>query len=127
MAKKKFYAIKKGRNVENKIVLSWSECKKIVNGYPSIFKSFSTEEDALNYLGIKKNNSNKNKKSKSKNEITTLEIKNKSKKNENFKVQISSELYTDFIEKCISKHISKDMIISYIINNWTYSDDEKDL
>ena len=39
------YAIKEGKGVKNKIVRTWSECKELVLGYPSIYKSFYTEED----------------------------------------------------------------------------------
>lgn len=127
MAKNKFYAIKKGNGVENKIVLSWEECKSIVDGYPSEFKSFKTEEDALNYLGIKKTKSkNKNKKQNNKKAsgVINLQIQNKSSKNKNFKVQISDELYNDFINKCLEKHLSKDMILGFIMNQWTYDETE---
>jgi viroplasmin and RNaseH domain-containing protein len=130
MAKNKFYAIKKGNGVENKIVLSWEECKSLVDGYPSIFKSFKSEDDALKYLGIEKSKSKKkpNKKNKSKantnfeSGIINLQVQNKSHKNKNFKVQISDELYNDFISKCMEKHLSKDMILAFIINQWTYDE-----
>lgn len=42
MSKQKFYAIKKGKGVENKIVSTWEECKSLVEGYHSEFKSFKT-------------------------------------------------------------------------------------
>ena len=52
--KQKYYAIKEGKGVKNKIVRTWTECKELVLGYPSIYKSFSTEEEARKYLnGIK--------------------------------------------------------------------------
>lgn len=136
MAKNKFYAIKKGNGVENKIVLSWDECKPLVEGYHSEFKSFKSEDDALNYLGIKKpkaknkgknkNNNSQDKKQNQKKEsgIINLQVQNKSHKNKNFKVQISDELYNDFISKCIEKHLSKDMILAFIINQWTYDETE---
>ena len=40
--KQKYYAIKEGKGVKNKIVRTWSECKELVLGYPSIYKSFYT-------------------------------------------------------------------------------------
>lgn len=53
MAKKNFYAIKKGKNnVRNKIVNSWSECSKLVLGYQSEYKGFSSREEAEIYLGL---------------------------------------------------------------------------
>ena len=33
--KQKYYAIKEGKGVKNKIVRTWSECKELVLGYPS--------------------------------------------------------------------------------------------
>ena len=54
MAKKRFYAIKKGKgNTKNKIVETWSECKDLVLGYPAEYKGFATKEEAEIYLGIK--------------------------------------------------------------------------
>lgn len=48
--KEKFYAIKTGRNVYDKIVNSWEECEKLVIGYPSIYKSFTKLNQAEKYL-----------------------------------------------------------------------------
>ena len=45
--KQKYYAIKVGKGVKDKIVRSWGECKELVLGYPSIYKSFSTEVQAI--------------------------------------------------------------------------------
>ena len=54
MAKKKLYAIKKGKgNTRNKIVDTWAECKTLVLGYPAEYKGFSTKEEAEIYLGIR--------------------------------------------------------------------------
>ena len=51
MAKKKFYAVRQGRKTG--MFLTWDECKKQVMGYPgAIYKSFGTEEEAKEYLGI---------------------------------------------------------------------------
>jgi Predicted double-stranded RNA/RNA-DNA hybrid binding protein len=45
----KYYAVKKGR--QEGIYTSWEECQKQVNGFPSaIYKSFTSLEDAENYL-----------------------------------------------------------------------------
>lgn len=86
-----------------------------------------TEEDALKYLGIKSKRNKKNKKSSKKSDsgIVNLNIQSKDNKSNSFKVQISDELYNDFIEKCIEKHLSKDMILGFIINQWTYDENQK--
>ena len=49
--KQKYYAIKEGKGVKNKIVRTWSECKELLLGYPSIYKTFYTEEEAIKFLG----------------------------------------------------------------------------
>ncbi len=50
MAKKKVYAVRKGK-VEG-IFETWEECKASVDGYPSAeYKSFATKDEALVYLG----------------------------------------------------------------------------
>lgn len=52
MAKTKFYAVKNGRKTG--IFYSWSDCEAQVKGYPgAIYKSFLTQEAALDYLDIK--------------------------------------------------------------------------
>ena len=48
--RQKFYAIKIGKGVENKIVTSWEECKGLVQGFPAVYKSFLTIEEAVKYL-----------------------------------------------------------------------------
>lgn len=50
MAKKKYYAVKKGRSTG--IFDTWDECKKQVMGYPSAsYKSFESLDDAKEFLG----------------------------------------------------------------------------
>ncbi|WP_448775715.1 ribonuclease H1 domain-containing protein [Blautia sp.] len=52
MAKKKFYAVRQGRKTG--MFLTWDGCKKQVMGYPgAIYKSFGTEAEAKEYLGIR--------------------------------------------------------------------------
>ena len=47
--KKKFYAVKKG--YQTGIFSTWAECQKQTQGFKgALFKSFPTEEEALNYL-----------------------------------------------------------------------------
>ena len=50
MAKKKIYAVRKGKITG--IFYSWDECSASVNGYPGAeYKSFTTKEEANSYLG----------------------------------------------------------------------------
>lgn len=48
--KKKYYAIKLGKGVIDKIVDNWEECEKLVVGYPSVYKSFKSKKEAKSYL-----------------------------------------------------------------------------
>lgn len=49
---KKYYAVKEGN--KRGIFETWEECKSSVNGYKgALYKSFSSYEDALNYLNDK--------------------------------------------------------------------------
>lgn len=51
MAKKKVYAVKKGKNPG--IYDSWEECREAVSGYPGAqFRGFSSEQEARAYLGV---------------------------------------------------------------------------
>ena len=51
MAKKNFYAVKRGMCPG--IYSSWDECRALVDGFPGAeFKGFAKKEDAYDYLGI---------------------------------------------------------------------------
>jgi ribonuclease HI len=58
MAKKKFYAVKKGRKPG--IYLTWDETKRQVNGFPgAIYKSFPTRAEAESWNGLTPTNPKK--------------------------------------------------------------------
>jgi viroplasmin and RNaseH domain-containing protein len=44
-------AIKDGIGTKDTIVTTWAKWKKLVLGYNAVYKSFTTEEEAKNYLG----------------------------------------------------------------------------
>lgn len=47
----KYYAVIRGRNVENKIFTSWNECKEVVQGFKGAkYKSFTSKQEAEAYL-----------------------------------------------------------------------------
>lgn len=57
MAKKKVYAVRKGKKTG--LFYSWNECEMAVNGYPGAeFKSFLTEEEAKKYLRYERKTEN---------------------------------------------------------------------
>lgn len=109
----KYYAIKQGRGVENKIVRTWEECKELVHGYPAVYKSFKTEEEALDYLEVVdvkkvKEQTQKGMARKKKIKATTRAIS----------IRIDKELYNDFIEKCERMDMDKDTVIKNMILEW---------
>ena len=54
MAKKKIYAVRKGRKTG--LFNTWDECKEQINGFSGAeYKSFLTEDEAIEYLGLNKN------------------------------------------------------------------------
>lgn len=49
MAKKKIYAVKKGR--QTGMFHTWDECRRMVHGFPgAVYKSFESEQEASDYL-----------------------------------------------------------------------------
>lgn len=51
MAKKKVYAVRKGKKTG--IFYTWDQCKTSVDGYPQAeYKGFATEQEAKDYLGF---------------------------------------------------------------------------
>lgn len=117
--KQKYYAIKTGKGVKDKIVTSWSECKELVLGYPSIYKSFKTEEEALEYLGAIKDVKRKleeNNKAMEYNKIKkkgTVSVANFLKG-----VRIDKTIAEEFESKCNDLNISKEKILNELIKEW---------
>ena len=49
MAKKKVYAVKKGK--QTGLFYSWTDCREAINGYSGAeYKGFESEKEAQNYL-----------------------------------------------------------------------------
>lgn len=49
----KYYAVYRGKSGAPKIFTSWDECKKEVIGFKgAIYKSFTTEQEAVNFISI---------------------------------------------------------------------------
>lgn len=82
--KEKWYAVKIGKNnIQNIIYETWEECKKVTDGYDSVFKSFETKEDAEKYLetvDVKKILEQK---------AYAIERKNKEKLSKNINIKLS--------------------------------------
>ena len=119
MAKSKYYAIKVGKGVKNKIVRTWSECKELLLGYPSIYKSFKTEEEALEYLKAIKDTDKKleeNNKAMEYNKAKkkgTVSVANLLKG-----VRIDKVIAEEFESKCNDLNISKEKILNELIKEW---------
>lgn len=119
MAKSKYYAIKVGKGVKDKIVTTWSECEALVKGYPSVYKSFKTEEEALEYLKVIKdidktieenNKAMEYNKAKKKNTVSVAYLLKG--------VRIDKEVAEEFESKCNDLNISKEKILNELIKEW---------
>ena len=111
--KQKYYAIKEGKGVKNKIVRTWTECKELVLGYPSIYKSFSTEEEARKYLNGIKDKDIPVIQDKVKINIQSSKKRRSSTKAISFRVP--NEIYNEFIKKVDETGLDKDKILLEMI------------
>ena len=117
--KQKYYAIKEGKGVKNKIVRTWSECKELVLGYPSIYKSFKTEEEALEYLKAIKDVDKKLEENNKAMEYNKIKKKGTVSVANVFKgVRIDKVIAEEFESKCNDLNISKEKILNELIKEW---------
>lgn len=114
--KQKYYAIKEGKGVKNKIVRTWSECKELVLGYPSIYKSFYTEEEAIKFLGGINDKDIPVIKEKIKVNIQSSKKRRSSTKTISFRVP--NEVYNEFIKKVDETGLDRDKILLEMIKEW---------
>lgn len=114
--KQKYYAIKEGKGVKNKIVRTWSECKELVLSYPSIYKSFYTEEEARKYLSGINDKDITAIKEKIKVNIESSKRRRSSTKAINFRVP--NDIYNEFIKKVDETGLDKDKILLEMIKEW---------
>lgn len=116
MAKKtqqKYYAIKEGKGVKDKIVNTWTECQKLVLGYPAVYKSFKTKSEAMQYLvnvDIKKvkEQTKKGMEFNKKQKATTRMLS----------VRLDKELVEDFEKKCAEMGLTKELILKGMLEEW---------
>ena len=118
----KYYAIKEGKGVKDLIVRSWDECKEYVHGYSAVYKSFTSEEDAKEYLenvDIKKVKEQakycsehkeelKEKKKKIRESVKTLNIK------------ISAEMYNELEKKSKETKLRVEDLVKFALSNYLY-------
>lgn len=119
MAKQKYYAIKLGKGVKDKIVTSWSECEDLVKCYPAIYKSFKTEDEALEYLGSIKDTDKKLEENNKAMEYNKAKKKGTVSVANFFKgVRIDKTIAEEFESKCNDLNISKEKILNELIKEW---------
>ena len=115
----KYYAIKVGKGVKDKIVRTWAECEQLVKGYPAVYKSFRSEEEALEYLKAIKNVNKKlednkkameNKKAKKKGTVSVANVFTG--------VRIDKKIVEEFESKCNDLNVSKEKILIELIREW---------
>ena len=109
----KYYAIKEGKGVKDIIVRSWAECEKLVKGYPSVYKSFKTEEEALEYLNtvnteLVKEQAKKGMEATKKKRATTRVLS----------VRLDKDLVIKFEEKCQAMNMTKELVLKGMLEEW---------
>lgn len=117
-SRKKYYAIKEGKNCKNKIVNTWDECKKLTHGYNAIYKGFQTIEEAYEYLGsIKEKDIEKVKEQKK----FAIEKKKKEKaKGKHIGLRISHEMYEDLEKKSKTTGLKIEDLVKFALNQYLY-------
>lgn len=112
-AQKKYYAIKEGKGVKDKIVNTWTECKELVLGYPAVYKSFKTKDEAMEYLG------NVDVKKVKKQTEKGMEFRKKQKATTKLlSARLEKELVEDFENKCEQMGMTKEMILKGMLEEW---------
>ena len=115
-SRKKYYAIKEGKNVQNKIVTSWDECKKLVHGYNSIYKGFQTLKEAEEYL-----NSIKDIEKIKEQKKFSIEKKKKEKaKGTHFAFRIPKEIYSDLEKRSRVTGLKIEKLIEFALTQYLY-------
>jgi len=115
---KKYYAIKEGIGTKDKIVDTWSKCKKLVLGYNAVYKSFTTEEEAKNYL------STVNSKKVKEQTIFGIEKKKNIKLTTKLvQARIPKKLYSKFENKCSDYEWEINIALIKLIEEWVDMED----
>ena len=105
----KYYAIKVGKGVKDKIVRTWAECEQLVKG----------EEEALEYLKAIKNVNKKLEDNKKAMEHNKAKKKGTvSVANVFTGVRIDKKIVEEFESKCNDLNVSKEKILIELIREW---------
>lgn len=113
--RKSISAIKEGKGVNDIIVNTWEERSVLVLGYNSVYKSFATEEQAKEYLGIVDV-----KKVKKQAEKGIKHNKIRKETTRSISLRISKQMYDDFENKCEVFGKEKEDVIKDMIEEWIY-------
>lgn len=119
----KYYAIKEGKGVTDKIVDTWEECKKFVHGYPAVYKSFYSMDEAVEYLRQFKNKAAVEKAKKKAIEGIKISREKKAEqkvkpKDTIIKVKISADISEAFYDKCQNLQMSPEKLIENLIREY---------
>jgi len=109
----KYYAIKVGRGVKDKIVHTWEECKSITHGFNSVYKSFLTQVEAEAYLSTVDVAKVR--------EQTTFVIEKKKKVRATttlVQARVPKESYAEFEKKCKEYHWEIGEALIKLIEEW---------
>lgn len=131
---KKWYAVKKAGDITDTIYETWDECKKVVEGHNSIFKSFFSKEEAIYYLdsvNLEEELAKKDFALKMKNNIRydiKHEIKNTEriskynalKDTNTLEISLSNEMKDALLKKCKETGLTIDMVVKYALSQYLY-------
>lgn len=111
----KYYAIKVGRGVKDKIVRSWKECKELVDRFPFVYKSFETEEEAIYYLrtvDVEEMRTRIRKARQHREELkSTTRVLN---------IRLEKELVVEFTKKCKEMEMTQEEVVKSMLKEWVY-------
>lgn len=115
-SRKKYYAIKDGKDCKNKIVNTWDECKKLTHRYNAIYKGFQTLEEAQEYL----EQINDIEKVKEQKKYAIEKKKQEKAKGKHIGLRISHEMYTDLEKRSKSTGLKIDDLVKFALNQYLY-------
>ena len=113
--KKKFYAIKVGKNCNDVIVRDWNKCKELVHGYNSVYKSFATIEEANKYLSTVNVDNIREQK-----EFAIQKRKESKSKGTHVGFRIPNEIYTELEKRSKETGLNIEKIIEFAIAQYIF-------
>lgn len=117
-SRKKYYAIKEGKDCKDKIVNTWDECKKFTHGYNAVYKGFQTLEEAEEYLGkIKEKDIEKIREQKK----FSMDKKKKEKaKGTHIGLRVPKEIYEELEKRSKTTGLKIEDLVKFALNQYLF-------